>query len=160
HCRRDEYRGGRPAYGAERRGGTPYLQKAEDTCTGGDGGDPRSASQAEGEVSAGAPAHGRRSRRSSPPRSAEKRPRSGDAKQADRVTMVPGAVIERPRSTGIPVHEPAADEVNACVAAIRLNGEIGHPLTVRPIEDGRFELVDGQYRLAGALKLGLVEVPC
>jgi ParB family transcriptional regulator, chromosome partitioning protein len=74
--------------------------------------------------------------------------------------MVPVGAIELPRACGIAMREPAADEIEACVAAIRLNGEIGHPLTVRPIGDGRFELVDGRYRLSGAIELGLAEVPC
>lgn len=74
--------------------------------------------------------------------------------------MVPVAAIELPRAGGIAVREPAAEEIEACVAAIRLNGEIGHPLTVRPIGADSFELVDGQYRLAGAIELGLSEVPC
>jgi ParB-like chromosome segregation protein Spo0J len=74
--------------------------------------------------------------------------------------MVPVGAIELPRASGIEVREPAAEEIEACVAAIQLNGEIGHPLTVRPIGGGRFELVDGQYRLAGAIELGLAEVPC
>lgn len=84
----------------------------------------------------------------------------GDTNQAYRVTMIPVAAIDLPRAAGIDVREPAAGEIEACVAAIRLNGEIGHPLTARPMGEGRFELVDGQYRLAGAVELGLLEVPC
>jgi ParB-like chromosome segregation protein Spo0J len=76
------------------------------------------------------------------------------------IAMIPVSAIRLPHVRGIESRTPSSEEVETCVTAIRMNGGIGHPLTVRPAADGGYELVDGQYRFAGARQHGLAEVPC
>ncbi|MBQ4042657.1 MAG: ParB/RepB/Spo0J family partition protein [Clostridia bacterium] len=60
-------------------------------------------------------------------------------------------------------HQPrrffAPDELAALSDSIRLHGII-QPLTVRALEDGRYELIAGERRLRAAMLLKLESVPC
>lgn len=51
------------------------------------------------------------------------------------------------------------DELNGLAESIRNNGLL-QPLTVRPTEDGKFELVAGERRLIAARMVGLSKIPC
>lgn len=51
------------------------------------------------------------------------------------------------------------DELNGLAESIRNNGLL-QPLTVRPSEDGRFELIAGERRLIAARMVGLSKIPC
>jgi ParB/RepB/Spo0J family partition protein len=51
-------------------------------------------------------------------------------------------------------------EVAACAETLRLHGEMAHPLTVRTVAAGGYEVVDGALRLRAAERLGWASVPC
>lgn len=51
------------------------------------------------------------------------------------------------------------DELNGLAESIRNNGLL-QPLTVRPAEDGKFELIAGERRLIAARMVGLSKIPC
>ncbi len=51
------------------------------------------------------------------------------------------------------------DELNGLAESIRSNGLL-QPLTVRPSEDGKFELIAGERRLIAARMVGISKIPC
>ncbi len=51
------------------------------------------------------------------------------------------------------------DELNGLAESIRNNGLL-QPLTVRPAEEGKFELIAGERRLIAARMVGLSKIPC
>ncbi len=51
------------------------------------------------------------------------------------------------------------DELNGLAESIRNNGLL-QPLTVRPTEEGRFELIAGERRLIAARMVGIAKLPC
>lgn len=51
------------------------------------------------------------------------------------------------------------DELNGLAESIRNNGLL-QPLTVRPSEEGKFELIAGERRLIAARMVGIPKVPC
>ncbi len=51
------------------------------------------------------------------------------------------------------------DELSSLAESIRHNGLL-QPLTVRPSEDGIFELIAGERRLIAARMVGLAKIPC
>jgi len=68
---------------------------------------------------------------------------------------VPVELVDVPKHLEeIPLDEP---EVRAISATVRSGGLI-HPISLRPNEDGRFELVAGRHRLAAHKLVGLSEI--
>ena len=51
------------------------------------------------------------------------------------------------------------DELSSLAESIRHNGLL-QPLTVRPTEDGSFELIAGERRLIAARMVGISRIPC
>ena len=51
------------------------------------------------------------------------------------------------------------DELEGLAQSIRTNG-ILQPLLVRPLENGKYELIAGERRLRAARLVGLTKVPC
>ena len=51
------------------------------------------------------------------------------------------------------------DELNGLAESIRCNGLL-QPLTVRPADDGKFELIAGERRLIAARMVGISRLPC
>lgn len=51
------------------------------------------------------------------------------------------------------------DELSGLAESIRNNGLL-QPLTVRPSEDGKFELIAGERRLIAARMVGISKIPC
>ena len=51
------------------------------------------------------------------------------------------------------------DELSSLAESIRHNGLL-QPLTVRPADDGTFELIAGERRLIAARMVGLARIPC
>jgi ParB-like chromosome segregation protein Spo0J len=95
-----------------------------------------------------------------PPAAAVRREAEQPGTPAYECVMLPVASIRLPDIPGIAVRTMEPDELQPILEAIARNGEIGHPLTVRPAGPGAYELVDGQVRLAGAIHRGHDRVPC
>lgn len=86
------------------------------------------------------------------PQSAERRPTGGE----DRVHIVPiEKVIPNPRQPRSVMDDEGLQEL---AESIRERGVL-EPLLVRPLSDGRFELVAGERRLRASARAGLAEVP-
>lgn len=90
-------------------------------------------------------------------------PQSGDRKMAtspsggeDRVHIVPiEKVVPNPRQPRTFMNDDGLQEL---AESIRERGVL-EPLLVRPLSDGRFELVAGERRLRASARAGLAEVP-
>lgn len=74
--------------------------------------------------------------------------------------MVPVALIHTPVLPGLRRRTITAGEAEAFARTITANGEVAHPLTVRPGPKGGYELIDGQVRLAAAKHRGDTHVLC
>jgi ParB-like chromosome segregation protein Spo0J len=74
--------------------------------------------------------------------------------------LLPTDSIRPSAIAAIGVPGPTEAEIKACAQTLRLNGEMAHPLTVRPSPEGGYEVVDGALRLLAAAYLGWAYVPC
>ena len=90
------------------------------------------------------------------PQSGEKRLSGGASGGEDRVHIVPiEKVLPNPRQPRTAMDDDSLQEL---AESVRERGVL-EPLLVRPLADGRFELVAGERRLRASARAGLTEVP-
>jgi ParB-like chromosome segregation protein Spo0J len=64
--------------------------------------------------------------------------------------MLPAESIRLPTLLALAACRPSDAEIEACATALQANKEMAHPITVRPLAEGEYEVVDGLLRLLAA----------
>lgn len=60
---------------------------------------------------------------------------------------------------GVPFHAPSEERIAQIVESIRRNGVLS-PLLIRPLADGRYQILAGHTRKRAAMRLGYDKLPC